>query len=208
MQRRDPGTFAQIFGANAEALLATTNSVTPEQRLQSVGGDALSSPAWIDRFRRAGQVPAFQNAQNEEAIEGQFRPMLKIAAGLGLTSDRTLAMAYDRVVTRGLGGGLNWVVRAGGPLRTSAQQLHALQVLGYNDVAEFQSANGIPRDGVFSPETHAAVVGALRLHDAIPLPSHAELVCRMIAGASGTVRDRLTRLRDSTQLNDTVYDLP
>jgi hypothetical protein len=207
MHRRDSVTFAEVFGPDAETLLRVTNAATPEERLQPVGGDVVWSPKWIERFKLAGTIPTFQAAQNEEAIEGQFRPVLRIAAGLGLTSDRGLAMIYDRVVSRGLGGGARWVVQAVGPLRTAAQRSHALQMLGYQSVAEFQAAAGIGPDDVFTPETHAAMVDTLRRQGETPLPTAGELVCRLVAAATGRARQRLLRLRDSTALLDTVYDL-
>ena len=173
--------------------------------LTPVGGEELWQPGWVERFRRAGEVPAFQAAQNEEAIEGQFRPMLRIAFGLGLTTDRALAMAYDRVVTRGLGGGLRWVVGAASVLRTAAQRAGALRLLGMSDLLAFQAGAGLPQDGRFGPETHAALVGALRDRDLVPLPSVAELMARLVAAADGPVHWRLTRLRDSTELRDETF---
>lgn len=203
MRQRDPASFEDIFAANAEALLAVTNAATTEARLAPVGGEPLWSQAWTERFRRAGEVAAFQAAQNEEAIEGQFRPMLRVAADLGLTSDRALAMVYDRVVTRGLGGGLRWVVSAAGVLRTMSQRQTALRLVGANDVLAFQQAvAGLPKDGRFGPATHAALVAALRERDLVPLPTTAELIARLVAAADGTARTRLERLRDSQTLSD------
>lgn len=208
MQQRDAGRFAQIFGPEAEELLAVTNAATREQRLQPVAGTPLWSQNWVEKFRRAGEVPAFQNAQNEEAIEGQFRPMLAIAAGLSLSSDRGLAMMYDRVVTRGLGGGLRWVVQAAGPLRTAAQRQHALRTLGYDSVSGFQRAAGVSSpEGVFNPQTHAALVAALRERGVLPLPSPHEMVCRIVQAATGVAKQRLLRLRDSSRLQDIVFRL-
>jgi len=186
----------------------TTNASTPEQRLKPVGGEPLWSTVWIDRFRRLGGVPACQYAQNEEAIEGLFRPMLKIASGLGITSDRGLAMMFDRVVTGGFGGGLRWVVKAAGPLRTGVQQAHAFQMLGYSDARDFQALRPeLPQDGVLGPETYAALVDALRQHMAATLPSPPEYVCRLVAAVTGAARRRLLRLRDSPVLTDTVFKL-
>jgi hypothetical protein len=207
MHQRDPARFAEVFGPNADALLAATNAGTAEERLRPVGGEVLWGPGWIERFRRAGAVPAFQAAQNEQAIEGQFRPMLPIAFALGLSTDRGLAMAFDRVVTQGLGGGLRWVVRAAGPLRTAAQRAHALEVLGFDDLFQFQAAIcAVPATGRFGPETQAALVGALRRQGVIPMPTADELMGRLVAAATGTARRRLIRLRDSTNLTDFAYD--
>jgi hypothetical protein len=206
MQQRDAAAFNDIFGPQADALLQVTNAKRPEDRLQPVGGEHLYAAGWVERFRRAGSVAAFQAAQNEEAIEGQFRPMLNIAFALGLTTDRALAMAYDRVITRGLGGGLRWLVRAAGPLRTSAQREHALAMLGFRDVTQFQQAVGwTPLNGLFGPETHAALVGALRQQGLATLPTADQLSARLVAQASGPARTRLQRLRDSATLTDIIY---
>jgi len=208
MYRRDPTSFTEIFGPEVENFLMTTNASAPEDRLKPVGGEPLWGATWVERFRRAGAVPAFQAAQNEEAIEGQFRPMLKVAFGVGLVSDRGLAMVYDRVVTHGLGGGLRWVVQAAGSLRTAAQRAYALQTLGYESVQRFQaSTGGIPQDGRFGPETHAALLSALRRQGIATLPGPEELVWRLAAMATGATKQRLVRLRDSAALNDNVYSL-
>jgi hypothetical protein len=208
MQARDPALFADIFGPTAGELLATTNAATPQDRLKPVGGELLWSVGWVERFRKAGAVPAFQAAQNEEAIEGQFRPMLNIAFNLGFVTDRGLAMVYDRVVTRGLGGGLRWVVQAAGPLRTAAQREQALALVGFDDVLQFQNAAGwTPQTGRFGPETHAALVGALRRQGAISLPTSDDLAGRLVAAATGPARARLLRLRDLPAFGDTVYRL-
>jgi hypothetical protein len=206
MQQRDPEQFTAIFAPNVDTLLATTNADTAEQRLQPVGGEPLWGPTWVERFKRAGAVPAFQAAQNEQAIEGLFRPMLSVAFALGFTTDRALAMVYDRVVCRGLGGGLRWVVRAAGPLRTSAQREQAIALLGFDDVGEFQTVVGwTPQDGEFGPETHAALVGALRRQGLVPLPGPHELMARLLAAATGPARRRLVRLRDSANFTDTAF---
>ncbi|HJQ31285.1 MAG TPA: hypothetical protein VJ866_03850 [Pyrinomonadaceae bacterium] len=208
MRRRDPDAFKLVFGADADALVETTNAATPPERLRPVGGEPLWGENWVGRFRRAGEVPAFQAAQNEEIIEGQFRPMLRVAAGLGLTTDRCLAMVYDRVVTRGLGGGLRWVVQAAGPLRTAQQRTHALRTLGFDNVAQFQtSASLTPASGVFDVKTHAALAGALRRQGDSTLPSADESARRLYGAATQPARWRLRRLLDSNAFTDVAYDL-
>jgi hypothetical protein len=161
----------------------------------------------VERFRRAGAVTAFQAAQNEEAIEGQFRPMLKVAFGLGLTTDRALAMVYDRVVTRGLGGGLRWVVEAACPLQTAAQRAQALGALGFKSVAQFQASVSLVQNGRFDPRTLAELTDALRRAGSIPLPAASELTGRLVAAATGPARQRLARLRDSAGFKDVSYNL-
>jgi hypothetical protein len=207
MRSRDPEQFDALFGPDPEGLLAVTGSGTPAGRLAPVGGEPLWAPSWIERFRRAGGVPAFQAAQNEEAIEHQFLPMLAVAVGLGLTTGRGLAMAYDHVVARGMGGGLRQVVRVAGPLRTALQRSHALAMLGFPDLPAFQASVGLPADGVFGPLTHASLAGALRRQGAATLPRPSELECLLVAAASGRARWRLARLHDSTSLVGTTYDV-
>jgi hypothetical protein len=206
MRQRDTGAFTEVFGPHAEELLAVTGAATPEERLRPVGDEPLWGPGWIARFQRAGAVPAFQAAQNEQAIEGLFRPMLNVAFGLGLTTDRGLAMVFDRVVARGLGGGLRWVVQVAGVLRTAAQREFALEALGFNDWSEFQAIVGwTPCNGRFGPETHAALVGALRRQGQVSLPTPDQQAWQLAATATGRARARLMRLRDSTAFSDAVY---
>ncbi len=205
MKQRDPAAFAEIFGADADALLAVTNTPSAAERLASAGGQPLWSPNWVERFRRAGEVPACQYAQNEEAIEGQFRPMLRVALLMGLASDRALAMAYDRVVTQGLGGGLRWVVETAGPLRTGAQRTHALKMLGFGDLAQFQSAVGLTPSGRFTHETHAALAGELRKRGEATLPLPDQMAYQLYASATGAAKLRLRRLLDSTAFTDVVF---
>jgi hypothetical protein len=108
MQRRDPSLFTVAFAPDANELLRVTNAATASERLQMVGGLALWDEEWVRRFRLATNQPTFQAAQNELAIEGQFRPMLPAAARLGLVSDRGLAMLYELVVSMGLEPALEW----------------------------------------------------------------------------------------------------
>ena len=206
MQQRNDNAFRQTFGDQADGLLEVTGANDPQDRLAPVGGDNLWAPVWLDRFRKAGAVPAFQAAQNEHAIEGLFRPMLRYAFELGIDTDRALAMMFDRVVTRGLGGGLRWVVRVAGPLRRSEQRRAALEALGFDSVRDFQeSIDWLSPSGVFGPDTHAALAGALRRAGEMLLPRAEDYICRMVSGADGTARERLERLRDSDNLEDVQY---
>ncbi len=209
MHRRDAGTFNAIFGEHADELLATTSAVEERARLEPVGGEPLWSESWIEKFKRAGDIPTFQAAQNEEAIENQFRPMLRAAFGFGMDTDRSLAMVYDRVVVLGLGGGVRRVARLVGPLRTAAQRAHALESLGFRDVGDFQSrVDGLSPTGVFTPETHAALAGELRRRGNIPLPDVGELMHRMVRLATGEEATRLSRLYESNRLDDTAFRPP
>ncbi len=208
MQTRDAAAFRAIFGDQTDALVSVTTAGTPAERLAAVGGDLLWSDAWMQRFRQAGANPAFQAAQNEQAIEGLFRPMLRYAAELGIDTDRSLAMLFDRVVTRGVGGAMRWAIQACGPLRTEEQRMSALEVIGFEDLKDFQRSTGWVRPtGVFGPDTHAALVGALRRAGETLLPSAEDYMGRLLRAAAGAARTRLARLRDSDKFEDVVYRL-
>jgi hypothetical protein len=205
-KQRDPGAFASTFGSDADALIATTLAGDAARRLQPVGGEPLWLEPWLARFRAAGKLQACQLAQNQEAIEGFFRPMLRIAFDLGFRSDRGLAMVFDRVVVRGLGGGLDWVVAAASSLRTEGQRQHALDMLGYASLDDFQSSvSGLARSGRFDTETHSALTASLRKDGRMPMPTDAQLQCGLLAAAGGAARQRLLRLRDSTVLQDVNF---
>jgi hypothetical protein len=208
MHDRDSEQFSKIFGADSDALLAVTNAETPEARLQPVAGENLWSATWVSRFQAAGANPLFQAAQNEHAIEGIFRPLLHVASGFGLTSDRLLAMAVDVAVGRGVGGAIRWLAHHIGPFETPAQRCHAIEALGVDSLANFQAEVGwTPLDGQFGPETHAALAAAIRRLDIIPLPKASDLACRMVAVAEGALKQRLLRLRDSQAFTDRAYEL-
>lgn len=210
MQRRNSEQFGQVFGTNEVELLKVTNAATEEERLQPVGGELLWSERWTKRFKVSGEIATFQAAQNETAIEHLFRPMLPIAHNLGLVSDRALAMVFDRVVTKGLGGGLGWVIQFAGPLRSQQQWTNALNLLSFQDLLSFQqSVEWIPKadqNGQFNLVTHAALVGALRERGAVFLSTN-EMMDKLLAAAEGTAKQRLDRLRHSDQFEDIVYRL-
>ncbi|MCB0208141.1 MAG: chitosanase [Anaerolineae bacterium] len=109
MQRRDPSLLAVIMGQDIETLLQVTNAGNQEARLQPVGGQPLWHQSWQDKFRQAGQQPIFQAAQNEAAIELQFRPLLELARSLDLRTDRGLAVLYDRAIALGEQAGVLWL---------------------------------------------------------------------------------------------------
>ena len=208
MHDRDPERFASIFGKDSDALLSVTSAETPEARLQPVGGESLSGPTWIARFQAAGAYPVFQAAENEQAIEGIFRPLLHVAEGFGLLTDRLLGMALDIAVGRGVGGAIRWLAHHIGPFETPGQREHAIASLGVDNLENFQAEVGwTPQDGQFGPETHAALAGALRRLDIIPMPRGSDLACRMVARAEGALKQRLLRLRDSTSFTDQAYEL-
>jgi hypothetical protein len=205
MQRRDPALFVEVFGPHADELVLVTNSGSSAERLGAVAGEPLWADSWLTRFRQAGTLEPCQAAQNEEAIEGMFRPMLDIALDLGLSTDRALAMVFDRVVTQGLGAGLEWVVRSVGPVQTKTQRDYALNLLGAASIEAFQTSSGLKPTSMFDVPTHAKLVAALRQQDLIPLPSTQALVATLPAFAGGVAKRRLERLRDSNGFTDGAY---
>jgi hypothetical protein len=114
-------------------------------------------------------------------------------------------MAFDRIVTRGVGAGLSWLTQAAGPLRTAAQRAFAIAELGFRDLVQFKVSVGLSSNGNFTPQTHAALVGELRQQGRAIVPTPEDLIARMIAASVGPVRQRLIGLRDSDQLQDTAF---
>jgi hypothetical protein len=135
MRERDAVLFAEVFGSDATALVETTNADTIEMRLRPVGGMPLWSATWVDRFRLAGALPACQAAQNEIAIEKQFRPMLPVAFAHGLVTDRALAVMYDFVASVGLNEALRAVIQTIGPVPAPPAELIARLVDGAGGAA-------------------------------------------------------------------------
>jgi hypothetical protein len=211
-QRRDPEQFTQIFGAEAEELLRVTNAETETERLQPVGGHLLWEGPWPERFARAGQIPAFQAAQNEVAIEGYLDPNLPFARFLGWNTDRALALLYDRCVHMGSAGALSWIIRAVGPIRSQRQRSAALAALGFTSLAAFaESVPELGGDVRWTPSLHAALVAALRSQGSaspVALPRLDEQLDALVNAASGRrFAERVRRLRTSTELLDVSYQL-
>jgi hypothetical protein len=211
-RRRDPDRFRDVFGDDADELVAVTTAPDEEDRLRPVGGSLLWNEPWLSRFRAAGRVPPFQAAQNEVAIEGYMDPNLGFAALFGLDTDRALAMLYDRCVDMGNGGGRSFVARAVGPIQSRRQLQAALSALGKPDLRAFQEDTpGLEPDGRWNALTHAAICDALReLGDQSPVlvPALGEMLDRMVAAAAGRrFEARLRALRASGDLRDTVYEV-
>ena len=203
MRARAEAAFVDTFGTASDELLAVTGAATAAGRLAAVEGQFLWHEPWPSRFRHAGEIPAFQAAQNEEAIEGQFNPTVLQSLALGLTTERALSVGYDAVATRGVGGGLRWLVDTTSPLRTERHRATALRTLGFADLAAFQSSvTWLRADGVFGPDTHAALVEALRRQGDIPMPTANELVSTLVDAAEGAQRERLEQLMQSELVTD------
>ncbi|MEM7307045.1 MAG: hypothetical protein AAF682_10270 [Planctomycetota bacterium] len=213
-QHRDDARFRTVFGEHADALLATTEAAAREARMAEVGGAHLWTEPWLERFHRAGRVREFQAAQNELAIESYVDRNLPLLGWLGFHTDRALAMYCDRAIQLGNGGGRRWVLDAVGPVRTDEQRAEALAALGHADLRAFQtSVPGLRDDGRWGPQTHAAMVGALRRLGAaspVPVPSLAQMLTAMVeaARASGVAwAHRVESLHSSGLLTDRVFQV-
>jgi hypothetical protein len=222
MHERDPQAFAQIFGPNADELLAVTNAPGPESgqvpggrsaRVRPVAGADLWEQPWLERFTRAGGVPRFQAAQNELAAALFIDPMLQFAGWLGLNTDRGLAMVFDRAVQMGLNGAKLWIADACGPVQTAAQRQQALAALGHADLLAFQKATpGLAQDGQWGPNSHAALTAALRRLAAgspVPVATRDQMLDAMVRrAASMPFAKRVAHLRQSTAFHDVEYEIP
>ncbi|MFK7938538.1 MAG: hypothetical protein AB8B82_04105 [Roseovarius sp.] len=106
-QTRDAVAFDATFGAQAQAILQTTQADTPEARKAAVDGLPLWEPRWKTRLSSAGSTPAFVAAQNEYAVEAQLRPAAQLVlAHPALVSGAALAMALDALAECGRDAGL------------------------------------------------------------------------------------------------------
>ena len=208
-ERRDSVQFRQAFGAGeADRLLQVTTAATPQQRLAPVASAPLWAPDWMEKFRSAGTIQAFQAAQNEVAIEQFFDRNLGFAAALGLTTDRALAMVFDRTIHMGVAGARRWILQAVSPITDDAKRTAALGALGQADVAAFQRANNLEATGAFGTQTHAALLAALRALGAkapFPMPAPADMLDKLVTAAAGQpFETRVRGLRMSTSYNDAV----
>jgi hypothetical protein len=187
-QRRAPQLLSELFGEDAEQLSSITTARQPDERVQPVAGAFVWQSPWLERFRAAGREPSIQAAQNEVAIEHVLDPLLPFAAQLGLSTDRALGLLAACTVWLGRGGSRRFVLDALSPLGEDMDKVaRALGALGVRDLSELQARAGLPPDGRWTPETHAALLGALRASTASPfaLLSGAEALDRLVQAAHG-----------------------
>jgi hypothetical protein len=217
MRQRDGAEFRRIFGADADELVRVTSLPGPgsrnspggrSARVQPVAGHDLWEEPWLSRFRAAGAHPPFQAAQNELAVRMFLDPMLGLAEAFGLDTERGVAMLTDRAIQMGLGGAKRWLVGAIGPIRTDALRQQALSAVGAAGVREFQQAGGLRADGAFGPDTHVALVRALRRLGAaspVPIPTREQLLDAIVARAEQEQtfwRRRPSTIRTSREFAD------
>jgi hypothetical protein len=210
MRERDRATFDSLF-PEADALIAVTTAADGprawqsadgfSQRLRPVGGQRLWQEPWLGRFRRAGQHPPFQAAQNELAASLYVRPVTGVCRQIGLDSEQGLAMVVDRAVQMGADGALAWVLECATPVETTAMKQAALARLGAADLQSFQAAQKLPPTGIWDVVTHAALIAAMRAspNAASPVLGRDEIVAAMLRHAQGTPwAERIKRIRDAS----------
>lgn len=193
MRKRDAAAYRATLGTDAETMPANDDTLV---RLRAAGGYAL-----------------FQAAQNELAARAFVHPVLSLAAGFGLDSERGVAMVVDRALDLGSREARAWIARAISPVQTDAQRQQALGVLGMPGVPEFQRAAGVKRDGDFGPRTQAAMVAALRRlgpASPIPIPTREQMMDAIVARADAEAapwRQRPRTLRTSPEFGDVPLSL-
>ncbi len=216
MQEREPETFAAVFGPDAATLVTVTTAPGPSgehveggrsSRVQPVAGTDLWEEPWLSRFRAAGAVPDFRAAQNQLTAELFLAPMLTVAAGFGLTTERALSMVLDRAIVLGEQGAKRWLADTVGPVKTPALRRTALSSLGFASIEAFQaSVPGLLTDGEFGPLTHATLTAALRTLGTaapLPLPGTRDLVEEMARrGQAEEGGARLVRIATGTEFGD------
>ncbi len=171
MKVADGAAFARFFGDAADQLLAVTTASTPQARMADVGGRPLGDPAWTQRFAAAGAHPPFVRAENEAIVASVLTPLWPIAAGLGLTSARAVAVLLVLGIHMGPQEAAVWLTERLAPAHTDAQVGSTLAAIGAPDVGSFQRQAGLAPSGRIDPETKAALTAALRsLGATSPLP--------------------------------------
>lgn len=209
MRERDRAAFDSTFPEAEQLIAVTTTGEGPRAwesrdglspRLAPVAGKRLWEEPWIGRFKRAGQHPVFQGAQNELAARLYVQPVLPVARQIGLDSDQALTLVVDRAVQMGPQAALAWILEAATPVETPALRQRALASLGHADVQAFQRAQRLPITGTWDVASHAALIAALRDHPNSPTPvlGRDEIVAAMLRHAQGTPwAERMKKLREA-----------
>ena len=101
MQEADPPAFARLFGEGWSRLLDHTR----QRSLGPLDGAVLWAEPWASRFIAAGRHPPFVDLQWAMAARGEhFQGAERVAALLGVRTERAMALFFDRSVQQGPGG--------------------------------------------------------------------------------------------------------
>lgn len=104
MNKKDHQKFKKVFGEHYRELIEVTTRTGSQvrdgrsPRVQKVGGYDLWEDHWVSKFQKAGRMPVFQEAQMELAISNYMRPAIRTCEELNISSERGLAMVFDRSV--------------------------------------------------------------------------------------------------------------
>jgi hypothetical protein len=202
-QQRDPEVFAETFGPDASALLATLTAATAAERLAPVAGSLLWQGDLPARFRAAAATPPCIFAQNEVAVESVVRPAAVTCLQVGLDTDRGVAMATDLVVAAGVGGGLRSLLRLAAPFTSTSELDGALSSIGLPDIPALQALADVPRTNVWDVPTVTALI-ARRRAAGLDRASSGEIQGRIVSRSAGARRSRLVALQASADLDDRV----
>lgn len=111
MHKANPAEFEKRMGPHWKELISVTNKFAGisrngrNRRVQKVGGYDLWEDYWVDRLVSAVRnVPKFVTCQRELAIEDYMNPALKNAKKLGISTERGIAILFDRSVQHGPSG--------------------------------------------------------------------------------------------------------
>jgi hypothetical protein len=100
MAEADPPAFARLFGPSWASLLEATR----RGGLAAVDGAPLWEEPWVSRFAAAGRHVMFVAVQWRLAEQGEhFRGALDAARILGVSTERAMALFFDRSVQQGPG---------------------------------------------------------------------------------------------------------
>ncbi|MCA9493511.1 MAG: hypothetical protein KC621_26450, partial [Myxococcales bacterium] len=101
MREADPAGFASIFGPSWAKVL----EVTARASLEPVDGANLWDEPWASRFAAAGPHPPFVEVQWSLAQAGDhWRGAEDVAARLGVRTERSMTLFFDRSVHQGPAG--------------------------------------------------------------------------------------------------------
>ena len=99
-----PHLITDAFSADGAELIRIMKAPAVEQRAwantMTVGGHRLAEP-WRSAFARLGQFAEVQEIQNRRAHDNYFMPAARVAATLGILSERGIALCFDIHVQNG-----------------------------------------------------------------------------------------------------------
>ncbi len=111
MHARDPGAVGTCLGEHARAVIDACLS----GELAAIDGCVLWKEPWLSRFGALGQHRGLQGVQLALAGTGtHMAGAVDVARVLGATTERALAVAFDRSVNQGPAGALTVARRVAG----------------------------------------------------------------------------------------------